>query len=216
MQQLCALGSRKCVRSATFPSIFRGDPGLPSGTRLDSVAGFHHFPERSLGMAGNINRVIITGNLTRDPELSTLPASGTAVCSLRVACNGRRKNNDTNQWEDQPNYFDVTVWGAQGENCASSSARDVPWRSTDGCAGANGRQAKDKSARLSISSLNPCSSSAGAMTPVMGTGSPAAHARRRAMFRSTPAISRPLPYLPELPTTTFRSEAATEQAATVR
>ncbi len=77
-------------------------------------------------MAGNINRVIITGNLTRDPELSTLPASGTAVCSLRVACNGRRKNNDTNQWEDQPNYFDVTVWGAQGENCAKFLSKGRP------------------------------------------------------------------------------------------
>ena len=70
-------------------------------------------------MAGtNINRVIITGNLTRDPEMSSLPSSGTAVCSLRIACNGRRKNQQTQQWEDQPNYFDVTVWGAQGENCA--------------------------------------------------------------------------------------------------
>src|SRR2546421_8154680 len=66
-------------------------------------------------MAGNINRVIITGNLTRDPELSALP-SGTSVCTLRVACNGRRKNA-AGQWEDQPNYFDVTVWGQQGENC---------------------------------------------------------------------------------------------------
>jgi single-strand DNA-binding protein len=69
-------------------------------------------------MAGNINRVIITGNLTKDPDLSSLPQSGTSVCSLRIACNGRRKNNDTGQWEDQPNYFDVTVWGQQGENCA--------------------------------------------------------------------------------------------------
>ena len=40
-------------------------------------------------MAGNINRVIITGNLTRDPEVRSLP-SGTSVCELRVACNGRR------------------------------------------------------------------------------------------------------------------------------
>jgi single-strand DNA-binding protein len=70
-------------------------------------------------MAGsNINRVIITGNLTRDPELRTFPDGGSSVCSLRVACNGRRKNNQTSQWEDQPNYFDVTVWGAQGENCS--------------------------------------------------------------------------------------------------
>jgi single-strand DNA-binding protein len=78
-------------------------------------------------MAGsNINRVIITGNLTRDPELSSLSASGTSVCSLRVACNGRRKNSDTGQWEDQPNYFDVTVWGAQGENCARFLSKGRP------------------------------------------------------------------------------------------
>ena len=64
----------------------------------------------------NINRVTITGNLTRDPELRTL-SSGNSVCSLRVACNGRRRNPQTQQWEDVPNYFDVTVWGTQGENC---------------------------------------------------------------------------------------------------
>jgi single-strand DNA-binding protein len=69
-------------------------------------------------MAGsNINRVIITGNLTKDPDLGALP-SGTPVCTLRVACNGRRKSNESGQWEDVPNYFDVTVWGQQGENCA--------------------------------------------------------------------------------------------------
>jgi single-strand DNA-binding protein len=67
-------------------------------------------------MAGNINRVIITGNLTRDPELSSIPESDTSVCTLRVACNGRRKNS-AGQWEDAPNYFDVTVFGGQGENC---------------------------------------------------------------------------------------------------
>ena len=69
-------------------------------------------------MAGsNINRVIITGNLTRDPELRSL-ASGNSVCSLRIACNGRRKDAASGTWVDVPNYFDVTVWGAQGENCA--------------------------------------------------------------------------------------------------
>ena len=68
-------------------------------------------------MAGsNINRVILTGNLTRDPEMKALP-SGTSVCSLRIANNTRRKNNETGSWEDVPNYFDVTVWGQQGENC---------------------------------------------------------------------------------------------------
>lgn len=67
--------------------------------------------------ASNINRVIITGNLTSDPELRAL-ASGTSVCKLRIAVNTRRKDGASGEWRDYPNYFDVTVWGAQGENCA--------------------------------------------------------------------------------------------------
>jgi single-strand DNA-binding protein len=74
---------------------------------------------------GNINRVIITGNLTRDPETRALP-SGSSVTTLRVACNGRRQNRDTQQWEDVPNYFDVTVWGAQGENCQRYLSKGRP------------------------------------------------------------------------------------------
>jgi single-strand DNA-binding protein len=75
--------------------------------------------------ATNINRVVLTGNLTRDPELRSLP-SGMSVCSLRVACNTRRKNNSTGEWEDKPNFFDVTVWGSQGENCARFLAKGRP------------------------------------------------------------------------------------------
>ena len=75
--------------------------------------------------ATNINRVVMTGNLTRDPELRSL-SSGMSVCSLRIACNTRRKNNSTGEWEDKPNYFDVTVWGAQGENCARFLAKGRP------------------------------------------------------------------------------------------
>ena len=75
--------------------------------------------------ASNINRVVLTGNLTFDPELRSLP-SGTSVCRLRVACNTRRKNNATGEWEDKPNYFDVTVWGAQGENCARYLSKGRP------------------------------------------------------------------------------------------
>jgi single-strand DNA-binding protein len=75
--------------------------------------------------ATNINRVVLTGNLTRDPELRSLP-SGMSVCSLRLACNTRRKNNSTGEWEDKPNFFDVTVWGAQGENCARFLAKGRP------------------------------------------------------------------------------------------
>ena len=98
-------------------------------------------------MAGtNINRVIVTGNLTKDPELRSTPG-GTAVCQLRVAVNSRRKNA-SGEWEDKPNYFDVTVWGAQGENCATYLSKGRPvavdgrldwreWETTDG----NKRQA---------------------------------------------------------------------------
>ena len=76
-------------------------------------------------MAGsNINRVIITGNLTRDPELRST-GGGTSVCSLRIACNGRRRNSE-GVWEDAPNYFDVSVWGAQGENCEKFLSKGRP------------------------------------------------------------------------------------------
>lgn len=74
--------------------------------------------------ATNINRAVLTGNLTRDPELRTTP-SGTSVCSLRVACNTRRKDG-SGEWVDKPNYFDVTVWGAQGENCATYLQKGRP------------------------------------------------------------------------------------------
>ncbi len=74
--------------------------------------------------ATNINRVVMTGNLTRDPELRSLP-SGMSVCSLRIACNTRRRGS-SGEWEDKPNYFDVTVWGAQGENCARFLTRGRP------------------------------------------------------------------------------------------
>jgi single-strand DNA-binding protein len=63
----------------------------------------------------NINRVVLTGNLTKDPEPREF--SSGSMCSLRLAVNGRRKNPQTGQWEDQANYFDVNVFGAQGENC---------------------------------------------------------------------------------------------------
>ncbi len=89
--------------------------------------------------ATNINRVTVTGNLTRDPELRSTP-SGTSVCSLRIAVNSRRKDAESGQWVDKPNYFDVTVWGAQGQNCANYLAKGRPvaidgrldWREWEG------------------------------------------------------------------------------------
>jgi len=75
-------------------------------------------------MAASINRVVLVGNLTRDPELRHTP-SGTPVCSLRLAVNTRRKD-ESGQWIDKPNYFDITVWGQQGENCAQYLGKGRP------------------------------------------------------------------------------------------
>ena len=72
----------------------------------------------------NINRVVLVGNLTRDPELRHTP-SGTAVCKLRIAVNTRQKDPQGN-WGDKPNYFDVTVWGNQGESCAQYLSKGRP------------------------------------------------------------------------------------------
>jgi single-strand DNA-binding protein len=91
--------------------------------------------------ASNINSVVVTGNLTKDPELRSTPG-GTPVCKLRVAVNSRRKDQ-SGEWVDKPNYFDVTVWGAQGENCNTYLSKGRPvavqgrlewreWESQDG------------------------------------------------------------------------------------
>ncbi len=75
-------------------------------------------------MAANINRVVLVGNLTRDPELRHTP-SGTPVCSLRVAVNDR-KRDETGTWVDAPNYFSVSVFGNQAESCAQYLAKGWP------------------------------------------------------------------------------------------
>ena len=68
--------------------------------------------------------MIITGNLTRDPELRATERR-TGRVQARVAVNSRRKNSE-GKWEDKPNYFDVTVWGQQGENCAQYLKKGRP------------------------------------------------------------------------------------------
>jgi single-strand DNA-binding protein len=75
--------------------------------------------------ASNINVVVITGNLTRDPELRST-GGGTPVCDLRVAVNSRRKDGQTGEWVDKPNYFDVTVWGNQAESCSQFLSKGRP------------------------------------------------------------------------------------------
>ena len=60
----------------------------------------------------SFNRVILVGNLTRDPELRYI-STGTAVTDLGLAVNDRVKRNE--QWVDEVNFFDITLWGRTAE-----------------------------------------------------------------------------------------------------
>lgn len=65
----------------------------------------------------SINRVSISGNLTREPELK---AAGTLqILRFSVAVNERRKNNQTGEWEDKPNFIDCTMFGTRAEKIAT-------------------------------------------------------------------------------------------------
>ena len=64
-------------------------------------------------MAASYNRVILVGNLTRDPELRYTP-SGTAVTEIGLAVNDRRKNA-SGEWVDETTFVDVTLWARQAE-----------------------------------------------------------------------------------------------------
>ena len=76
-------------------------------------------------MAANINRVVLVGNLTRDPEVRQTP-SGTSVCSLRIAVNSRRRD-EGGQWTDKPNYFSVSVFGNQRVKAPQAAHRTTVW-----------------------------------------------------------------------------------------
>jgi single-strand DNA-binding protein len=61
----------------------------------------------------DLNHVVLIGRLTRDAELK-YTANGQAVCKFSIAVNRRKKNGD--QWEDEANFFDIVLWGRQGES----------------------------------------------------------------------------------------------------
>ena len=147
----------------------------------------------------NINRVVLVGNLTKDPELRHTP-SGTAVCKLRLAVNTRQKDSSTGEWGDKPNYFDVTVWGNQGESCAQYLSKGRP-------VGVDGRldwrewEAQDGSKRQAVEII---------ADSVQFLGSRAGRRRRRVAVhpaggreRPTSPTSSPAPE--PRPTTTSRS-----------
>jgi single-strand DNA-binding protein len=74
----------------------------------------------------NINRVVLTGNLTKDPDVRSVPSTGLAVCKLRLAVNTRRRNNSSGDWEDKANFFNVTVFGRQAESCGQFLRKGRP------------------------------------------------------------------------------------------
>ena len=139
--------------------------------------------------ASNVNVVVITGNLTRDPELRHT-GGGTPVCDLRVAVNSRRKDQ-SGQWVDKPNFFDVTVWGAQGENCANYLSKGRPvaiegrldWREWEAKDGSGKRQAVQIIANT-VQFLGSRDGSGGVAAAATAAASP-----RRATCRSTTRTS---------------------------
>lgn len=63
----------------------------------------------------SINRVSISGNLTRDPELRAT-AGGTQILQIGVAVNDRRRNPQTGEWEDYPNFVNCVMFGNRAES----------------------------------------------------------------------------------------------------
>ena len=147
------------------PSPERSDPRSRLGVR-ESREVF----ERSHAVAAtNINSVVLTGNLTRDPELRSLP-SGMSVCSLRIASNTRRKDH-VRRVGGQAELLRRDGLGRPGRELrALPQPRAARSRSTAASSGASGRRRTARSARASRSSPTPSSSSAAATTGQGGGG----------------------------------------------
>jgi len=87
------------------------------------------------------NRVILVGNLTRDPEIKYIP-SGTPVCEIGLAVNDRRKNQN-GEWVEETTFVDVTLWSRTAEVASEYLSKGSPvliegrlkydtWEGTDG------------------------------------------------------------------------------------
>jgi single-strand DNA-binding protein len=73
----------------------------------------------------NLNKVLLIGNLTRDPELRYTP-SGTAVGEMGLAINRRYKDRNSDEWREEVCYVDITVWGRRGEVCCEYLSKGRP------------------------------------------------------------------------------------------
>lgn len=73
----------------------------------------------------SLNKVMVTGRLTRDPETKYLP-SGMAVTSIAIAVNRRFLDSKTNEWKDETTYLDVETWGKMAERLAETLTKGKP------------------------------------------------------------------------------------------
>ncbi len=73
---------------------------------------------------GNYNKVILMGNLTRDPEVR-FTQSGTAICKFGLAVN-RRFQDQSGEWREEPTFVDITIFGKRGEAFAKFHAKGKP------------------------------------------------------------------------------------------
>ena len=137
---------------------------------------------RSRGSAmASYNRVILLGNLTRDPEIRYL-ASGMAVCDVGLAVNDRRKNA-SGEWVDETTFVDVTVWGrtaeVMGEYLSKGSPVLIEGRlKLDSWEGQDGQKTIEAEGRLRADADG------------RSAAAKAAQARRRARGRALP-LDRP-------------------------
>lgn len=76
-------------------------------------------------MAASLNRIILIGNLTADPELKYTP-SGTALTKFSIAVNRKYKDNKSGQLQEDVTFVPITVWGAQAENCSNFLTKGSP------------------------------------------------------------------------------------------
>ncbi|MDR3136566.1 MAG: single-stranded DNA-binding protein [Coriobacteriales bacterium] len=148
----------------------------------------------------SINKVIITGNLTRDPELTATP-SGMPVLSLGVAVNDRRKNSSTGEWEDIANYIDCTMFGTRAESVArflskgskvgiDGKLRWHQWETRDGQ-----KRSKVDVIIDDIEFLSPRNAGTGA-TGAQSSAMPAAKSSHASY--SAPEADAPIPAAPEI------------------
>ena len=154
----------------------------------------------------NINRVVLTGNLTKDPDVRTTPGTGLSVCKLRLAVNTRRKNNATGDWEDKANYFNVTVFGRQAESCGQYLRKGRPV-AIDGRLEWSEYEV-DGQKRQSVDIIAETVQFLGGRDDAgngNGNGYSGGVRAATATSRPTPATSTPPPWLRECPTTTSRS-----------